>query len=225
MNNALKAKLVKRLQNSFGRTGLGLTPNDLKVGLTDVRELMELLNETEKYKTLKFHCDWTLHPILNAPRVRTIIKAVDDECVNSLKLAGLNDWPAQCGADLIRISQSFVDTFLERFSLHYFESELKAFLDCHRIAKLPDPATTAYTVFELSYCQLVEDRTWENNSKKMPTKYVNRATLQLKNTSPDGLSRPGAQSLPYYLWWTFSWNDESRLVLTAESVLSSTKST
>jgi hypothetical protein len=85
MNKALKAKLVKRLQNTIGRHGALINADGLKSVLIDVRDLLALVGESERFKVLKFHCDWILHPKVTGPRVQEIIRAVDVECVNSMR--------------------------------------------------------------------------------------------------------------------------------------------
>ena len=171
MNHALKAKLIKRLKNAFSHA---CTTDTLRRVLIDTRTLLELVGEADRYRILKFHCDWILHPALNNKRVQAIIKAVDDECVRSVTKLGLQDWPDKIGSDFFGpVSQEFMQELLGRFTFHKFETELCHFMERHKVATLADPALGTYRGFEVAYCQLIEDRTWEYANKQHPTRYVN----------------------------------------------------
>jgi hypothetical protein len=73
MDNVLKAKLLKRLRNALGRPGILINADALQSILIDVRSLLELVGESGRYKVLKFHCDWILHPNVTGPRVQEIM--------------------------------------------------------------------------------------------------------------------------------------------------------
>jgi hypothetical protein len=216
MNNALRAKLTKRLKNAFSDSR-GFNANTLRAILIDIRDLLELLAESARYKALKFHCDWILHPKLTGPRAQRIIKAVDVECVKTMERRGLQDWPESVGSDFFGpLSQDFMDGLLSRFTFHDFESELCEFLERHDIAKLASPWSSKYHGFELVYCQLVEDRTLEYTNKKDPTKYVNRVRVQMLQHRADGSTPAQDKTFPFFLSWTFLWNDQSRLIFQVE---------
>lgn len=216
MYDPLKAKLTKRLKNAFSGQS-GLTANGLKATLIDVRDLLELLRESDRYKALKFHCDWILHPKLTGPRTQRIIKAVDAECVDTMARRGLYDWPESAGSDFLgSLSQDFVRAMSSRFTFHEFESELCEFLDRHSIAKLAHPWSGKYRGFELLYCQLIEDRTWEYTNKKDPTRYVNGVRVRMMKHRADGSTAVENGGFPFFLSWTFLWNGESRIILELE---------
>lgn len=218
MNSALKAKLIKRLQSVLGSNRRPLNADALKSVLIDLRDLLELLGESERYKVLKFHCDWVLHSRLTGPRVQKIIKAVDAECARSMAKAGLREWPDSVGSDFFGpVSQDFMNELLSRFTFHYFESELRSFLDRHHIATLADPGSGAYHDFEVVYCQLIEDRTWEYTNKKEPTNYVNRVRVQMLANDRAALAQ--SESFPSSLWWSFLWNDEQRISIEVEFLM------
>lgn len=217
MNHALKAMLIKRLKNAFSGQSR-FTVDVLRNVLIDTRSLLELLGETDRYKVLKFHCDWILHPNLTNSRVRKIIQAIDAECVKSVTKAGLPDWPKDTmESDFFGpVSPEFTSALLSRFTFHEFEVELRSFLDRHEIATLADPASSTYRHFEVLYCQLIEDRTWEYTNTKQPTRYVNSLRLQMQRR-PQGSSVPPDQTVfPFFLSWNFLWNDEQRVCLTVE---------
>ena len=67
MHNALKAKLIKRLRNVLGVNSGRLAVDGLKAVLIDIRDLLEVTKEDSRYKVLKFHCDWILHPQMTGP--------------------------------------------------------------------------------------------------------------------------------------------------------------
>jgi hypothetical protein len=216
MNNALRAKLTKRLKSAFS-AGRTFNPSALRMVLVDIRDLLELVEESARYRALKFHCDWILHPKLTGPRAQRIIKAVDIECIKAIERKGLQDWPASARSDFLGpLSQDFVDAVLSRFSFHDFESELRDFLERHDITKLPPPWSGTYRAFELLYCRLIEDRAWEYTNKKDPTKYVNRARVQMLQRRADGSMPAQGKAFPFFLSWTFLWNDQPRLVFEAE---------
>jgi hypothetical protein len=52
MNNALKAKLIKRLKGVLCSNQRSLNADALKSVLIDLRDLLELLGESERYKVL-----------------------------------------------------------------------------------------------------------------------------------------------------------------------------
>jgi hypothetical protein len=218
MKNALRAKLIKRLRNALS-PGRQLDTESLRSVLVDVRNLLEISDETEKYKVLKFHCDWVLHPKLTGSRAQRIIKAVDIECVRSMEKAGLREWPTSAGNDFFGpVSQEFMNELLGRFTFHPFESELRSFLDRHQIAGLPDPTSQTWRGFEVVYCQLIEDRTWDYTNKKEPTLYVNRVRVQMQKR-PDSHDRdvpPRGQAFPLCLRWVFLWGDGERLMFEVE---------
>jgi hypothetical protein len=216
MNNALRAKLIKRLKNAFS-AGRTFDPSALRMVLVDIRDLLELVEESAKYKALKFHCDWILHPKLTGPRAQRIIKAVDVECVKTINQRGLHDWPASVGSDFFGpLSGDFVDAVLSRFTFHDFESELRDFLERHDIAKLPPPSSGTYYGFDLVYCRLIEDRDWEYTNRKDSTQYVNRVRVQMLQRRADGSIPAQGKAFPFFLSWTFLWNDEARLIFETE---------
>src|ERR1039458_4542814 len=98
MNNALRAKITRRLRNGF-HVGIRIDASIVKMMLVDIRDLLELVGESVRYKALKFHCDWILHPKLTGPRAQRIIRAVDVECVKTMERKGLKDWPTSVGCD------------------------------------------------------------------------------------------------------------------------------
>ena len=216
MKNELRANLTKRLTNAFaGRRPFD--PDSLKAALIDTRDLLELLEESTRYKALKFHCDWTLHTKLTAPRAQQIIKAVDAECVKTMEIRRLQEWPENVGHDfLVPLSTEFVGAVLSRFAFMDFESDLREFLGRHGIAQLPHPVTPPWRNLELAYCELIRDRTWDHTNKKDPTKWVNRVQVRMRDRRMDGSLPAKDQSFPFFLAWTFLWNDESRLIFEAE---------
>ena len=217
MNGALKAKLERRLKGALGSGPRRLDAAALKSALVDIRDLLEASGEIGRYRILKFHCDWILHPELTNSRVQKIIQAVDAECVKSLKKAGLQQWPDSVGSDFFGpVSQQFCDELQNRFSFHGFESELRSFLARHDIVELPDPSLGMYRPFEVLYCQLIEDRMWSYTNKKSPTSCVNRARAQMIQREGYLGPPPWVKAFPYDLRWTFSWNDEERLILVTE---------
>jgi hypothetical protein len=219
MNKALKAKLVKRLQNTIGRHGALINADGLKSVLIDVRDLLALVGESERFKVLKFHCDWILHPNVTGPRVQEIIRAVDVECVNSMRRHGLTEWPDSPGSDFIgSLSREFTEGLNNRFSFLPFETELIAFLGRHHIAGLPDPTSGMYRGIELLYCQLIQDRTWVYTNKKQPTQYINRAEVRMLKRNAANEVKPGEDIFPYALWWAFMWNEERRVLLELEFI-------
>jgi hypothetical protein len=215
MNTALQTKLITRLKSAFSNRHL--TADVLKDVLIDIRSLLELVGEAERYKTLKFHCDWILHPKLTGPRAQKIIRAIDAECVKSVAKAGLGDWPDVMGADFFGpVSSEFVNELLSHFTFQDFEVELQSFLDRHQIVTLADPRIGTYRTFEVLYCQLIEDRTWEYTNTKHPTRYVNRLCLQMLKRPANPSAPPQGRAFPYFLSWTFLWNDERRICLEVE---------
>ena len=218
MNNALKAKLIKRIGNALSPARPPFTSEALKSLLIDVRDLLELLGEAERYKALKFHCDWVLHSRLTGGRVQRIIKAVDIECAQSVAKAGLQEWPKRMGSDFFGpVSDDFTNQALDRFTFHNFEADLQAFLGRHHIATLAAPGSDNFRNFEVLYCELVEDRTWEYTNKKDPTFYVNRLRVEMRPCLHRGDSNPGR--FPLALRWNFLWNEEERIMIETEFLL------
>jgi len=216
MNNALRAKLTKRLKNALS-PGRRLDADTLRMVLVDIRELLELLEETTRFKALKFHCDWVLHPKLAGPRAQRIIKAVDAECVKTMERKGLEEWPRSAGNDFFGpLSEGFMGAVLSRFTFHEFESELREFLERYDLATFPIPWSGAYHSFELVYCQLIEDRIWEYTNKRDPTKYVNGVRVQMSQRRADGTAGGEGKVFPFFLSWTFLWNTEPRIILETE---------
>jgi hypothetical protein len=219
MNNVLKARLIKRLQNVLGSPGTSINAEGLKSILIDVRDLLELVGESDRYKVLKFHCDWILHPSVTGRRVQEIIRAVDVECVKSVQRAGLSEWPDSAGSDFIGpLSQDFIGGLLNRFTFHPFGSEMRAFPDRHHIVGLPDPASGLYRGIELLYCQLIQERAWRYTNKKQPTQYINRAEVRMLKRIAHNDLKPGEEAFPYALWWAFMWDDERRLLFELEFI-------
>jgi hypothetical protein len=217
MNNALKAKLIKRLKPVFGPKPSRLTLEGLKAVLIDIRDLLELTGDDSRYKVLKFHCDWILHPHVTGPRVRRIIKAVDDECVKSVKRAGLQEWPDHVGPNFFGpVSSEFMDRLRDRFTFYELEVELGGFLGRHGIMTvIAHPSAQTWRDFEVLYCRLIEDRTWDYTNKQEPVTYINRALIQMKPLSDEpSTTSPDPTAFPYFLLWRFLWNDEQRLMLT-----------
>jgi hypothetical protein len=216
MNNVLRAKITSRLRNSFA-VGITIDADILKMMLVDIRDLLELAGESARYKALKFHCDWILHPTLTGPRAQRIIKAVDGECVKAMERKGLKEWPKSVGSDFIGpLSTEFVSGVLGRFTFYEFESELRDFLEQNDIVKLPVSWSGTYHRFEEVYCQLVEDRAWEYTNKKDPTEYVNRLRVRMSQRHADGSMPAQGKVFPFLLSWTFFWNDEPRVILETE---------
>jgi hypothetical protein len=216
MKNELRAKLTKRLTNAFSDQR-PFDPDSLKAGLIDTRDLLELLGESSRYKALKFHCDWTLHTALTGPRAQRIIKAVDGECVKTMEIRGLQEWPENVGHDFFApLSTEFVAAVLSRFTFMDFESDLREFLGRHGIARLPHPVTPPWRNLELAYCELIRDRTWDYTNKKDPTRWANRVQVRMRDRRMDGSLPAKDQSFPFFLAGAFLWNDESRLIFEAE---------
>jgi hypothetical protein len=218
MNNALKAKLIRRLRNALS-PGKHLDAQSVKSVLIDVRDLLELQGEAERYKVLKFHCDWVLHPSLTSPRVQRIIKAVDIECEKSVQKAGLTEWPTAMGSNFFGpVPQEFIGELQARFTFYPFETEFREFLHRHQLSALPDPTSRTWREFELVYCQLIEDRSWDYTNKKIPVHFVNRVRVRMKerSTTHDRDLPAGGHAFPFCLWWLFLWNDEERLMFELE---------
>ena len=217
MNNVLKAKLIKRLRSALCSNLRPINADALKAILIDIRDLLELLGESDRYKVLKFHCDWILHSRLTGPRVQKIIRAVDAECVKSVTKAGLQEWPDSLGSDFFGpVSQDYMNEALSRFTFHHFESELRLFLERNHIAKLAELSSGTYRDFEIIYCQLIEDRTWDYTNKKEPTRYVNRVRVRMLRRANSMPAPAGSEVFPFSLWWVFLWNDEERVKLEVE---------
>ena len=216
MNNALRAKITRRLRNGF-HVGIRIDASIVKMMLVDIRDLLELVGESVRYKALKFHCDWILHPKLTGPRAQRIIRAVDVECVKTMERKGLKDWPTSVGCDFFGpLSPEFVSGVLGRFTFYEFESELRDFLERNDIAKLPVAWSGTYHGFEVVYCQLVEDRAWEYTNKKDPTEYVNGLRVKMSQRHADGGMPAQGKVFPFLLSWTFLWDDEPRVILETE---------
>src|ERR1039457_2185176 len=202
MHNALKAKLIKRLRNVLGVNSGRLAVDGLKAVLIDIRDLLEVTKEDSRYKVLKFHCDWILHPQMTGPRGRKIIKAVDDECspvhtpdafvikavddecIRSVNRAGLQDWPDDVGPTFFGpLSQEFTNELQNRFTFYELEAELREFLERWDIVRIADPTAHTWRQFEVLYCKLIEDRMWDYASKKEPVRYVNRLRVHMTSSS------------------------------------------
>ena len=129
MKNELKAKLVKRLQRSLGGPNR-IDAEGLKHILIDIRDLLELTGDDARYQTLKFHCDWILHPTITNSRARKIIKAVDTECVRAMQRRGMQEWPDDIDSHFLgSVSADFIGRLLERFTFNAFESEFRALVE------------------------------------------------------------------------------------------------
>jgi hypothetical protein len=224
MHNALKAKLIKRLRNVLGVNSGRLAVDGLKAVLIDIRDLLAVTKEDSRYKVLKFHCDWILHPQMTGPRGRKIIKAVDDECIRSVNRAGLQDWPDDVGPTFFGpLSQEFMNEVQNRFTFYELEAELRGFLERWDIVRIADPTAHTWRQFEVLYCKLIGDRTWDYTSKKEPVRYVNRLRVHMTSSSNAPDASPDLEAFPYLLVWQFFWNDEQRLMFTVEFLRKPTK--
>jgi hypothetical protein len=218
MNNELKAKLIKSLKNAL-RPNYPITADTLKLALSDIRALLDGLGERERYSTLAFHCDWVLHANLTNPRVKKLIKIVDDDAVKAMRRAGLTNWedqPNPPSSNFWTVSPEFMNE-LGQFALSNFRSELREFLARHHIVAVAlDPAIDI--PFIATYCQLVIGVDWDYVNKKLPVKYINRVRVSMQRVADDPNAIVQNKPFPYCLVWSFIWGEEVRLALVAEFV-------
>ncbi len=208
MDNKLKAKLIKRIKARLSGTPSldRLTPESLKLLLVDIRYLLEVLNVTDRFKILKFHCDWVLHPRMSSGMARRLIKDFDSVWHEWI----VNQRP---------IPNEFANSLVERITFHGFESELRQCLSENHILTLTPPTPGACHAFEQLYAGMVEDAWLEYTDKKHPTIHVNRARMRMVNMADHppmekGYTYSPGDYLPYYIEWAFMQDEESVFVLT-----------
>jgi hypothetical protein len=73
----MKNEILNKLRVMFESCALGMDEPKVTYVLVEVRKILEHENFPEKYKTLKFYCDWVVHPKLDGPGAGRFLEEAD----------------------------------------------------------------------------------------------------------------------------------------------------
>ncbi|MGA2715978.1 MAG: hypothetical protein ABSG41_22985 [Bryobacteraceae bacterium] len=71
MKDGLKRKLEKALAKPI------VSEEQVVYIMVELRKLMELSGDTDKFPSLLFHCDWVAHPVMNRKAAKKIVSLFD----------------------------------------------------------------------------------------------------------------------------------------------------
>ena len=165
MTRKLRAALVARIQKHAIPPFTEVTLGQL---LTDVRKLMEALNEQSTYPTLKLFCDWVVHAKLSGKKVQKLLWEFDS----------LYDSRLQHG---IEINNDMPDLLHNFLTFQGFKNELHVFLGKNCSVQTPNVLDkNNWGDFEETYCSIVSDCLLIYEDKKKPLKHFDRASISLR---------------------------------------------
>ena len=191
MNRELRAKLIRRIKHIL--SGTHSTEDGLVQLLTDIRKLLEELNESEKYPTLKLHCDWVLHAKLSGKKVQHILEKIDKVWA---------EWQEQGKT----FPAGFEHKLMRMIALYGFEEELVRFVGTLGVKLARPDSRGAWHGFEHAYCNIVKDCWLVYPKSKPPLKYIDTARIHpIKVTeAPLGIVQYSPNDyLPMALEWIF----------------------
>src|SRR5260370_38296593 len=112
-----KAKLIASIKSVLSQS---LSAPLLKSLLADVRKLLETTNSSDKYATLKFHCDWVLHTKMSKKFASELLRKFDE---------AFDNWMSK----QIYIPESFAQEMAYTIGFLGFIRELREFLTKFKI--------------------------------------------------------------------------------------------
>jgi len=202
MNRKLRAALVANIRKHGSPPFTEVTLGKL---LTDVRKLMEVLNEEKQYPTLKLFCDWVVHSKLSGPKVQKLLSEMDDLYNRHLLyniLMGFNMPPS-------------LGTFL---NLQGFKNELSVFLLKNCGIGTPNTLDKLrWENFETVYCNIVSNCLLIYENKKKPLKHIDSAVIAIQKLEFNPAQiRHDPLTVPNGVEWTFFKNEKEafKLLLT-----------
>jgi hypothetical protein len=113
--------------------------------MVGVRKLLEHQQAKEKFKYLKFHCDWALHSKLDGATAQEMLNQFEDASRYFKTGVELCDLPSGLGTEIERISK-----------MEYFEDELEEFLKSNGLPTL-NKSSDGWIHFLHLYAKIVED--------------------------------------------------------------------
>lgn len=182
----------------------------LKSLLADVRKLLESTGSSDRYPTLKFHCDWVLHTKMSKRFASELLRRVDT-VFDNLTSQGL------------LIPRAFADDLLYKAGFFGFIKELREFLSTFNIVIVQLENDARWLGLQRLYYDIVEGAFLEYTPKKNqpPLKRINGARIQMFSLAgtPDYpdirvwyKDQPEA-ILPFGVEWTFTKNGEDMFKL------------
>ena len=175
--------IIRKLGKEFDK-GIETEAQTVYV-LAGVRKLLEQQQAGKQYEYLKFHCDWTLHSMLDGTAAQRVLKQFDAASIQLRAGVKLRDFPSGLKKEVYGISK-----------MEYFEDELRAFLLANGLPDLEQIRTDGWTHFLHLYTLAIEDCPLVIKSKKHTTVGLDRVTVHLKVGEPMG------EDIPYKIYWT-----------------------
>ena len=198
MNGNLKKKLVANIKRVLDQP---ITDSGVKLFLIDTRRLLEVVGKTGNYKTLKFYCDWVLHPRMSGKTASRLLEDFDDVW---------DRWVTQ----RIKMPQNFESTLGYQLGFYGFEQELQEFLASQNIRMVAPPLRVNWHLLETTYCNLVNDCWLEYSGKKI-LKHINGARVEVVRVRDmTGHQNDGPPDYcPSGIAWIFMYNFKDVLAL------------
>ncbi len=169
MNRKLRTALIASIRAHALPPFTEITLSKL---LTDVRKLLEELNQTSNYRMLKLFCDWAVHAKLSGKKVQKLLSEMNDFYDANL---GPN---REAESTLLRKRMS---QMLQDFvTLQGFKNELNEFL---KVAGVDTPHVldkNSWAEFEDTYCKIVGDCMLVYTDKKKPLKHFDSAIINIE---------------------------------------------
>lgn len=196
-----KAKLIASIKSVLSHP---LNAALLKSLLADVRKLLETTGNSDKYATLKFHCDWVLHTKMSKRFASELLRKIDEAFDNTVSKGAY-------------MSPEIPNELMYRGFLGFVQ-ELREFLKRFKIIILQLENDVSWLPLQRLYYSIVEDAHLEYTVTKEqpPLKRINHARARMFRLA-DATDYPDVRAwyldqpeaiLPYGLEWTFSKDEQ-----------------
>jgi hypothetical protein len=155
--------------------------------LIQLRKLLDLNGDFRKYPSLRFHCDWVAHVVLDREAAQNIVKAVDDyeRCLGGVRaLRSGNPVPDEFEQIIYKLG--------EILALLQFRKELQKYLEIHNLSSEIAADVATWTAFLSFYLRVIEQCPLKCINKRL--KYVDEVTIQIAPYQFNPLSDPSYDS-------------------------------
>jgi hypothetical protein len=197
-----KAKLVLSIKSALSQP---LNASLLKSLLADIRKLLERTGSSDKYQTLKFHCDWVLHTKMSKRFASDLLRRADAVFDNLI-------------SNGVLVPPEFPHDLTYRGGFLGFIKELREFLAKFKIIIVQWEAHVSWVPLERIYYSIVEDAFLEYTvtKKQPPLKQINGARVRMFSLA-DTTDYPEIRAwykdqpeaiLPFGIEWTFTKDGE-----------------
>ncbi len=140
--------------------------------MSGLRKLLEQQRAKDKYRYLKFYCDWTLHSKLEGSAAQDILGKFNAANIHFKAGLHLHQLPDPVRNEINNISK-----------MKYFESELTAFLKENGLPSIDVVRQDGWIHFVHFYAKVVEDCPLVISSKNAITAGIDRVTVSVEQAN------------------------------------------